>query len=65
MVSFMNHIKKRIFLRIIMMRVRNKIKPEIAEKQFGFVEGKGKTKAISIIQTIIEQAVEGQEKVYL
>ena len=38
-ISFMSHINK-ILLRTINMRVRNKIKPEKAEKQCGFAEGK-------------------------
>ena len=36
----------KILLRIIMMRVRNKIKPEIIDEQCGFVEGKGTTNAM-------------------
>ncbi|GFO35585.1 neurexin [Plakobranchus ocellatus] len=36
----MSHITK-ILLKIIMLRIRNKIKPEIAEEQCGFVEDKG------------------------
>ena len=39
-ISLMSHSTK-IFLRIIMMRVRNKIKQGIAEEHCGFVEGKG------------------------
>ena len=41
-----------------MMRVRNKINPEIAEEQCGFVEGKGTTNAIFILRTLIERALE-------
>ena len=40
-----------------MMRVRNKINPEIAEEQCGFVEGKGTTNAIFILRTLIERAL--------
>ena len=36
-INLMSHVTK-ILLRIIMMRVRNKIRPEIAEEQCGFVE---------------------------
>ena len=39
-ISLISHMTK-ILLRIIMMQVRNKIRPEIADKQCGFVEGKG------------------------
>ena len=43
----------KILLRIIMC-VKNKIKPEIAEKQYGFVESRSKTNATYILQNIIE-----------
>ncbi|GFO08463.1 LINE-1 retrotransposable element orf2 protein [Plakobranchus ocellatus] len=44
-ISLMSHITK-ILLKIIMLRIRNKIKPEIAEEQCGFVEDKGTSNAI-------------------
>ena len=44
---------------------RNKINPEIAEEQCGFVEGKGTTNAIFILRTLIERALEIQKDVYL
>ena len=45
------------------MRVRNKIKPEIAKEQSGFVGGKGATNAI--LRITIERALEVQQEVYL
>ena len=63
-ISLMSHVTK-LLLRIIMMRVRNKINPEIAEEQCGFVEGKGTTNAIFILRTLIERALERQKDVYL
>ena len=63
-ISLMGHVTK-LLLRIIMMRVRNKINPEIAEEQCGFVEGKGTTNAIFILRTLIERALEIQKDVYL
>ncbi|GFO09466.1 DNA replication licensing factor mcm8 [Plakobranchus ocellatus] len=63
-ISLMSHVTK-LLLRIIMMRVRNKIKPEIAEEQCGFVEGKGTTNAIYILRTLIERALEVQKDVNL
>ena len=63
-ISLMSHITK-LLLRIIMMRVRNKINPEIAEEQCGFVEGKGTSNAIFILRTLIERALEIQKDVYL
>ena len=53
-ISLMSHATK-ILLRIVMMRVRNKIIPEIAEEQCGFVEGKGTSNAIFMLRTIIER----------
>ena len=54
-ISLMSHITK-ILLRINMMQVRNKIKPETAEKQCSFVhvKGKGRTNAIHILGTTIK-----------
>ena len=47
------------------MWVRNKIRPEIAEEQCGFVEGKGTSNAIFMLRTIIERTLEIQKEVYL
>ncbi|GFO19236.1 LOW QUALITY PROTEIN: tigger transposable element-derived protein 6 [Plakobranchus ocellatus] len=55
----MSHITK-ILLKIIMLRIRNKIKPEIAEEECGFVEDKGTSNAIYILRTLIERALEVQ-----
>ncbi|GFO07610.1 endonuclease-reverse transcriptase [Plakobranchus ocellatus] len=63
-ISLMSHITK-ILLKIIMPRVRNKIKSEIAEEQCGFVEDKGTSNAIYILLTLIERALEVQKDVYL
>ncbi|GFN77761.1 endonuclease-reverse transcriptase [Plakobranchus ocellatus] len=60
----MSHITK-ILLKIIMLRIRNKIKPEIAEEQCGFVEDKGTSNAIYILRTLIERTLEVQKDVYL
>src|SRR5688572_6326517 len=40
-ISLMSHITK-LILRIIMMRTRNKLKPEIGKEQCGFLEDPGK-----------------------
>ncbi|GFN88081.1 endonuclease-reverse transcriptase [Plakobranchus ocellatus] len=63
-ISLMSHITE-ILLKIIMLRIRNKIKPEIAEEQCGFVENKGTSNAIYILRTLIERALEEQKDVYL
>ncbi|GFR84929.1 hypothetical protein ElyMa_002429600 [Elysia marginata] len=54
-ISLMSHITK-ILLRVIMMRVKKKIKPEIAAEQCGFVEGKGTTNAVFTLRVLIERA---------
>ena len=46
-----------MILRIIIIRVRNKIKPEIAEEQCGFLEGNGARKNAN---AILERALELQ-----
>ncbi|GFO04846.1 craniofacial development protein 2 [Plakobranchus ocellatus] len=61
-ISLMSHITK-ILLKIIMLRIRNKIKPEIAEEQYGFVEDKGTSNAKYILRTLIERALEVQKDV--
>ncbi|GFO24183.1 RNA-directed DNA polymerase from mobile element jockey-like [Plakobranchus ocellatus] len=63
-ISLMSHITK-ILLKIIMLRIRNELKPEIAEEQCGFVEDKGTSNAIYILRTLIERALEVQKDVYL
>jgi len=63
-ISLMSHVTK-ILLRIIMMRVRNKIRPEIAEEQCRFVEGKGTSNAILKLRTLIERSLEVNKDVCL
>ena len=63
-ISLLSDIIK-ILLRIIRMRVRNKIKPEIAKEQCRFVDGKGTTGAVYTLRTLIERALEVQKEVYL
>ncbi|GFO38972.1 LINE-1 reverse transcriptase [Plakobranchus ocellatus] len=48
-----------------MLRVRIKIKPEIAEEQCGFVEDKGTLNAIYNLRTLIERALQVQKDVHL
>ena len=40
-----------------MNRTRNKTRPEIAQEQCGFVEGKGTTNAIYILRIVIERSI--------
>ena len=59
-ISLMSQMTK-ILLRIIMRRIRGKIKPEIADEQCGFVEGKGTRNVLYIVRTLMERAIEVQD----
>ena len=63
-ISIMSQLGK-IILRVILNRVRNKIRPEIPEEQYGFVKGKGTANAIFLIRMICERAIEMQRDVFL
>ena len=63
-ISIMSHVTK-ILLRIIMLRMRNKIKSEIGDDQCGFDEGKGTTNAIYMLKTLGERAIEMQQDLFL
>ena len=63
-ISLMSHITK-ILLKILMARMRNKITPEIAEEQCGFVKDKGTRNAIYMLRTLTERATEIQRDLYL
>ena len=61
----MSHITK-ILLTILMARMRNKITPEIAEEQCGFVKDKGTRNAnIYMLRPLTERAIEIQRDLYL
>ena len=51
-ISLMSHITK-ILLKILMARMINKITPEIAEEQCGFVKDKGTRNAIYMLRTFM------------
>ena len=63
-ISLMSHLTK-ILLRIIMKRVKNKLSPELAKSQFGFVSDSGTRNAIFTLQTLMERSVEVQKDLYL
>ena len=48
-----------------MIRIRNKVKPEIANEQCGFVEGKGTKNAVIIIVSIIARALQVQKEIHI
>ena len=59
-ISLMSHIIK-ILLRIIMLRARSRIMPEIGEEQCGFVQDAGTRNAIFMLRTMSERAIEMQK----
>lgn len=63
-ISLMSHVLK-ILLKIILERIRNKIKPEISDVQYGFVKDKGTRNAIFNVRIISERAIEHQTDMYL
>ena len=52
-------------LRVLMCRMRNKIRPEISEVQFGFVADKGTRNAIFTLNMLLERSIEVQKDIYL
>ena len=60
----MSHITK-VFLRIIMIRGRSKIEPEISQKQCGFVKDNGTRNAILLMRTLAERSIQVQQDLYL
>ena len=63
-ISLISHATK-LLMRVIMMRIRNRIKPETAPEQCGFVEGKGTSNVKYILSTITKRALEMQNELYL
>ena len=63
-ISVMSQISK-IILRIFLNRIRSRIRPEIAEEQYGFRKGKGTANAIFIFIMLRERDFEMQRYVYL
>ena len=63
-ISLMSQLTK-IILKVILNRIRSKIQNEIAEVQYGFMQGKGTRNAILIVRSIIERMIEMQREVYM
>ena len=60
----MSHVTK-IILRVLLLRLRSRIQPEIGREQFGFVEDAGTRNAIFVLRVITERAVEMQKDIYM
>ena len=54
-----------IILRVILNRILRKIKPQVAEEEYGFTEGKGTTNAIFNVRMLTERAIEVQKDVFM
>ena len=63
-ISLMSHVTK-ILLKILMMRMRNKIKSEIAEEQYKFMTDKSTRNAIFVFRMLIERTIEVKHDIYL
>ncbi|GFS03869.1 RNA-directed DNA polymerase from mobile element jockey-like [Elysia marginata] len=63
-ISLMSHLTK-FLLRIIMAGIRGKLRPEISNNQFGFVEDRGTRNVIFTLTMIIERAIEMKKDLYL
>src|SRR5215469_411026 len=46
----------KILLKVVLARIRNKIRPQISEEQYGFVKGKGTRNAIFALRNLAEKA---------
>ena len=63
-ISLMSHMTK-LLLRILMVRMRKSLRPEISPMQFGFVQDKGTRNAIFTMSMLIERCIEVQKDLYL
>ena len=63
-ISITSQISK-VILRVIMDRLKGRIRQEIGEEQFGFMEGKGTMNAIFVLRMLAERAIEMQKDLYV
>ena len=63
-ISLMSHIT-RLMLKVLMKRMKRPTRPEIADVQCGFTEGKRTTNSIFIIRNLIERNIEVQKDIFL
>ena len=63
-ISIMSHVTK-VILRVIMLRIRNKIHPEISTVQYGFMKDKGTKNAIFVLCMLSERPIQMQQTMYL
>src|SRR5215469_13381289 len=63
-ISIMSQVTK-ILLRVVLIRIRNKIRPQISEEQYGFAKGKGTRNAIFVQRNLAEKTLEVNQDLYL
>jgi hypothetical protein len=63
-ISLMSHVTK-ILLKILMMHMKNKIRPEIEKEQYDFMTDKGTRNAIFFLRMIIERSIEVKHDIFL
>ena len=63
-INIMSQVTK-ILLRVVLTRIRNKIRPQISEEQYGFVKGKGTRNAIFVLRNLAEKTLEVNQDLYL
>ena len=63
-ISLMSHLTK-LLLRILLLRMKSKIRPEISSHQFGFMADTGTRNAIFSLSTLIDRSLEMQKDVFI
>ena len=63
-ISLTSHTLK-LFLKIMLQRVRRKLIPQISDYQYGFMPDRGTRNAISMLRILCELAIEHQQNVFL
>ncbi len=63
-ISIMSQVTK-IILRVVLVRMRNKILPEIGNEQCGFIKEKGTRNAIFILRMLMERLIEVKKDLYV
>ena len=63
-ISLMSHTLK-LLLKIVLERCRSKIRPEIAQCQYGFMPDKGTRNAIFTLRMLSERSIQHQQNLYI
>ena len=63
-ISLMSHTLK-LFLKIILKRVRRRLIPQISDYRYGFMPDRGTKNAIFILRTLCKRAIEHHQNVFL